>query len=109
MNCGICLHYLRPENKCGSCNSGRKVNGRLIKCAIKLCQKRSGKYCFSCQDFPCQRLERLDKRYRTKYGMSEIENLEYIRNKGINSFVKSESKKWQTKKGTFCVHDKRYY
>jgi hypothetical protein len=41
--------------------------------------------------------------------MSEIENLEFIREKGINEFVKSERKRWQSTKGTFCVHDKKYH
>lgn len=109
MNCGICLYYLRANNKCMGCFRGRKINGKLIKCGIKLCKNRHGEYCFKCDEFPCERLKRLDKRYRTKYGMSEIENLEFIRNKGINSFVKKVCKRWQSTKGTFCVHNKKYY
>lgn len=109
MDCGLCLHFLRSENKCGGCFSGRKVNGRPIKCAIKLCKERKGEYCFNCEKFPCERLKTLDKRYREKYGMSEIENLEYIRGNGVDAFLKKERKKWQKPQGTFCVHDKKYY
>jgi hypothetical protein len=109
MNCGLCLNYLRAENKCPGCSSGRKVNNACIKCAIKLCKERKGEYCFECDMFPCERIERLDKRYREKYGMSEIDNLRLIRDKGINKFVDSERKKWQTTKGIYCVHDKKYY
>jgi hypothetical protein len=59
--------------------------------------------------FPCERLKRLDKRYREKYGMSEVENLEYIRDEGIDNFIKSERKKWQSDKGILCVHNKKHY
>jgi hypothetical protein len=41
--------------------------------------------------------------------MSEIENLELIRSRGINNFVESERKRWQSSRGLFCVHNKRYY
>jgi hypothetical protein len=109
MNCGLCLHYLRTENKCGGCFSGRKVNGRCIKCAIKLCQKRKGVYCYECEEYPCERLQRLDKRYREKYGMSEIENLNIIKEKGIDSLMESEKKKWVNKDGILCVHDGKRY
>ena len=44
---------------------------------IKL--EKKFRYCYECDGFPCARVKRLDKRYRTKYEMSMIENLEYIR------------------------------
>ncbi|NMB48613.1 DUF3795 domain-containing protein [Candidatus Kuenenbacteria bacterium] len=109
MNCGVCLHYLRERNKCPGCFSGRKVNQKPIKCPIRLCKNRQGEYCFDCNKFPCERLMRLDKRYRERYKMSEIENLKHIKDKGIKNFLTSERKKWISKKGTFCVHDKKYY
>lgn len=109
MNCGVCSIYLRDTNKCPGCASGRKVNNRCIKCGIKLCKKRKGTYCFECDTFPCERLIRLDTRYREKYGMSEIENLKTIRDKGIAYFLKQEEKKWISSEGTFCVHDKKRY
>ena len=109
MNCGLCLHYLRASNKCEGCFSGRKVNGKCIKCGIKLCKNRNGKYCFNCNKYPCERLQRLDKRYREKYSMSEIENLEIIKKKGINYFLKLENKRWVNSDGTYCVHDKKRY
>ena len=109
MNCGLCLHYLRDENKCPGCSSGRKVNGGCIKCAIKLCKERKGEYCFNCDKFPCDRLKRMDKRYQEKYKMSEISNLEAIKQKGIESLLKQEEKKWVNSDGTYCVHDKKRY
>jgi len=109
MNCGLCLHYLRANNKCPGCFSGRKVNGKCIKCAIKLCKERQGEYCFNCDKFPCDRLKRMDKRYQEKYGMSEIANLKTIKEKGIESLLKQEEGKWVNSDGTYCVHDKKRY
>lgn len=109
MNCGLCLMHLRSENRCPGCFSGRVVNGRCIKCPIKLCKERKGKYCFDCDKFPCERLQRLDKRYGEKYGMSEIENLEEIKKNGIDKFMMGEEKRWVNSEGTLCVHDKGRY
>ena len=86
---------------------GNKVN-HCVHCKIKNCKERKGRYC-DCAKFPCEILKRLDKRYRAKYGMSEIENLRFIKSKGINRFVKSERKTHQTSNGILCVHDKKRY
>ena len=80
-----------------------------VKCRLRICAKRTGNYCCNCPEFPCARLRHLDKRYRTKYGMSEIENLEFIRNQGIRKFVAKEREKWMSDQGVLCVHDKKHY
>jgi hypothetical protein len=109
MNCGVCKAYLREKNRCHDCREANKNKPPTrFFCRIRVCKKRKGKYC-DCDGFPCDRLKMLDKRYRTKYGMSEIENLEIIHCKGINSLVKRERKRWQSSKGILCVHDKAYY
>ncbi|MFA5801027.1 MAG: hypothetical protein WC911_00980 [Thermoleophilia bacterium] len=36
----------------------------------------------------------LDKRYRTKYGMSMIENLEIIRQVGVRDIFRREKQRW---------------
>lgn len=108
MNCGICQAYLREKDKCPGCRFGpTKIS--CTRCKIKSCKERKGKFCFNCEIFPCGKLKHLDERYKAKYGMSEIENLEFIRDKGIDKFVDQERKRWQSGKGTFCVHNKKYY
>ncbi|NMC29931.1 MAG: DUF3795 domain-containing protein [Pelolinea sp.] len=109
MNCGLCRSFLRSENSCPGCLSGRVVNQVCIHCPIKQCKKRRGEYCFDCDSFPCERIQRLDARYRTKYGMSEIENLKTIQEKGIDLFLEQEEQRWVNEEGTFCVHDKKRY
>jgi len=117
MNCGICLGFF------GYAVNGRKRKVACIGCRAKDkactfvkkdCKKLLNKeieYCFDCNVFPCEKLKKLDNRYRTKYEMSMIENLEYIQKNGIDEFVKKERERWKCPKcgGVICVHDKRCY
>lgn len=93
MNCRLCIGYLRDRNKCGGCLAPDTKCSR--KCVLRFCAERDGKYCdSSCTSFPCQRLKNLDKRYREKYGMSMIENLNQIEKMGIRRFVSNENSRW---------------
>ena len=110
MNCAICMAYLREKNKCAGCR-GTDINKPVTRreCKIKNCvtfTEGKSKYCFQCKKFPCDKLEHLDKRYRTNYDMSMIENLENIKKWGIRRFVKTEKERWACTKcgGTICIH-----
>lgn len=110
MNCGICIAHLRDRKKCQGCN-GIDVDKPVhcLKCRIKNCekiQKSELKLCYECNKFPCSRLKQLDKRYRTNYAMSMIENLKQIKNLGLDEFKKNEKIKWTCKNcgGIICVH-----
>ena len=110
MNCSICMAYLRAKNRCSGCrgtNMGKPVT--RLACKIKKCeffQKTNSGFCSQCKKFPCARLKQLDKRYRTKYGMSMIENLENIRKLGIRKFLQNKKERWACSErgGTICVH-----
>jgi hypothetical protein len=110
MNCGVCIAHLREKNKCSGCRVP-DVNKPItrVRCKIKTCKifkNGKAKFCFECENFPCDNLNHLDKRYRTKYKMSMIENLENIKALGIKEFVKNENARWTCSKcsGTICVH-----
>ena len=113
MNCAICLGYLRDKNTCPGCRlMGKNNSDYCRKCIIKHCKilkKNNWKFCSDkCKKYPCLRLRNLDKRYRTKYKMSMIDNLEYIKKNGIRKFIVKEKKRWACKCGsTICVH--RWY
>lgn len=110
MNCGICRAYLREKNSCHGCRLAEQNWPKTrMNCQLRLCQKRNDMFCDSCEEFPCDRLKRMDNRYRTRYGMSEIQNLQNIRENGMDEFLQEESKRWISDHGVFCVHDKRYY
>lgn len=110
MNCSLCSGFLRSKNKCPGC-SGNDSNKpqHCIVCKIKHCDelKSDGqKFCFSCSKFPCRRLQNLDRRYKTKYRMSMLENLENIRKNGLASFIDHEKERWNCPQcgGIICVH-----
>lgn len=116
MNCGICLAYLAREhdlkkqgimrNYCEGCRP-RGKNCAFMKKSCYLLGEGKVQYCFECDDLPCARLKRLDKRYATKYHMSMIENLEYIKKHGMEKFLKKEEKKWRCPEcgGVICCHN----
>lgn len=116
MNCNICRGYLalthevkrqgiqmsyckgcRPRNK--NCAFLKKKCGRYLDGRLQ--------YCYQCPVFPCESLSRLDRRYRTNYRMSMIENLKYIKHNGVEKFLVSEEAKWRCPKcgGIICCHN----
>lgn len=112
MNCSLCLGYQREKNHCKGCRNEKAIEYKTkgsAKCVIKKCEQlkntNSG-FCYDCIKFPCTRLKQLDKRYRTKYNMSMIENLQSIKEKGVKDFIKQENTKWECSKckGLICIH-----
>ncbi|MCE5271073.1 DUF3795 domain-containing protein [bacterium] len=99
MNCRLCHAYVRDKNTCPGCRSGGYfIFKSVVRCRILNCGRipeDRADYCFNCDSFPCTRLKQLDKRYRTKYGMSMLENLENIRLNGVESFVEKENQRWE--------------
>ncbi len=96
MNCGLCIGYLRKKRHCPGCNEdGPTKAGHCVECIIKNCDRRTGDFCFSCVKYPCARLRQLDRRYRTKYGMSMLENLGCIQESGLDRFLALERARWE--------------
>jgi hypothetical protein len=111
MNCHICRAYLRKRNKCPGCR-GEDTNKPVtrVECKIKNCsflQKMEINYCFECENFPCNNLNKLDSRYLTRYNMSVIENLKSINEIGINEFLVNEGSRWACSHCgcVICVHN----
>ncbi|HIH02250.1 TPA: DUF3795 domain-containing protein [Thermoplasmata archaeon] len=104
MNCNICAGYLASKHDvkakgirlmyCIGCRP-RDKNCAFLKRGCELLRKGKVEYCYECDDFPCDRLSAMDKRYREDFRMSEIENLEYIRDHGIEGFLRAEEYKWR--------------
>jgi hypothetical protein len=110
MNCRLCRAYGRDEKACPGCRGDDNLKAKTcLMCRIKNCEKIAHgrvRYCFGCDGFPCDRLKHLDKRYRTTYSMSMIDNLEDIKKVGIRQFVRSEKEKWTCPQcgEIICVH-----
>ena len=112
MNCALCMaRLIREKNQCPGCRGDDSGKPKYcVQCVIVNCdhfKETKNKYCSSkCAKFPCTRLRNLDKRYRTKYHMSMLENLKYIEDFGIRAFVRWEKERWTCSEcgGTICVH-----
>lgn len=108
MVCGLCIGHLRAKNRCPRCNGDDADKPRhCVACRIKHCEERAAEegFCFGCATYPCARLRQLDRRYRSKYGMSLIENLETVRTLGLEAFVVRERERWRCPAcgGVICV------
>ncbi len=116
MNCSLCIAYqfrANDLNKHGFRKSyclgciPRGKNCTHMGDACELLRQGSIRFCFECDSYPCKRLKALDKRYRTKYHLSMIENLDYICQHGAEAFIKRETERWRCPicGGTICCHN----
>ena len=116
MNCSLCIAYQFKENDLNKQGFHRSYcpgcipRGKNCTYMKKSCEKLGeGKvrFCFDCEEYPCKRLKTLDKRYRTKYHMSMIANLNNIKEKGMENFLNEEEVKWKCPEceGTICCHN----
>jgi len=104
MDCAVCSSYLALKNDvkakgvkmayCKGCRPRDKKCAFLKKkCEILL--KNKVRFCYECEEFPCENLEHIDKRYQTFFRMSLIDNLKLIKKHGLTKFLDSQKKKWQ--------------
>jgi hypothetical protein len=99
INCGTCMAYLREKkNRCHGCrHADLNIPVSRQSCKIKNCEnlaKTESKLCVECQKFPCARMKKLDKRYKTNYHTSLIQNLVTIKETSMESFLANEIRKW---------------
>jgi hypothetical protein len=112
VNCDLCLGFQREKNKCAGCIAVGSKPYHCTVCSIKTCSEKNGEeslLCNVCARFPCRRIKELDKRYTTRYGESNIENLNAIGKIGLDSFIKQEEIKWKCPQcgNLLCVHRER--
>ena len=103
MNCALCSAYqaetldLKKKGIRWTCCPGCIPRGEHclhMRSSCEIIGNGRVRFCYECADFPCARLKRLDKRYRTKYNMSMIENLLMIREQGMEAFLSAQAAKW---------------
>ena len=110
LNCRLCRSYIKARKTCPGCRGDDALKSHACAaCRIKNCGKltrRGIRFCFSCDEFPCASLRHLDVRYRTRYGISPMENLRSIAELGIRQFVRLENRRWVCPDcgGMLCVH-----
>jgi hypothetical protein len=121
MNCAICSRYLAYKNNlpvvkgkithCVGCRNKSNLCSRIKQCENKKLRKGEIEFCYECYLFPCDRIKKLDNRYRNAYDMSMIENLMNIKKEGIRKFISDQNKKYKCSecKGLKSVHNKKCF
>ncbi len=118
--CKSCRHYLaRSEGMlqqkglkqgCEGCRV-RDKNCAFIKRDCPSLRKKDIDFCFECKDFPCENLEKLDNRYRTRHHVSLIGNLKRIKKVGVDQWLEEQQAKFKCPKcgGMMSIHDNECY
>jgi hypothetical protein len=119
MNCGVCKAYLAYSRgvlrKRGSVTHCSGCLPRNKNCFIKRgCTKLSKnkvRFCFECENMPCSNLDRLDRRYRERYGMSMVGNLRELEENGLEAFLKKQETKYKCPEcgDIISAHDGKCY
>lgn len=110
MNCMVCFVHCKPKAACGGCmGSDEGKPGHCRNCVRTACAVEKGlTYCYECGEFPCRRMKDLDRSYRKRYGVSLIEQADFVKENGIDAFMEEERKRYMCPDcgGVITVHDK---
>ncbi len=116
MDCALCWAYQAQRHDLKKQGVNRKYcpgciprgeHCRHMRDACETIGNGRVRFCFECGKFPCDRLKRLDARYRTKYHMSMIENLQSIQSQGMDAFLRDQQARWTCKtcgEDLLCCH-----
>jgi hypothetical protein len=116
MDCNVCSGYLAMQHDvkskglrmtyCIGCRPRDKKCAFLKKRCTRLLN-HTVQFCYECPEYPCEHLKHIDTRYRTCFRMSLLENLTDIKKNGMETFLRSQEKKWRcpTCGGVICCHN----
>lgn len=94
MNCNLCSWVQDPAKPgCPGC----RPRGRGCVHKKGLCTKLARReiyFCYLCGDFPCPSLSAIEARYTRTHHYSFIENLRFIRSRGLPAFLRRETKRY---------------
>jgi hypothetical protein len=64
-------------------------------------------FCFECDLMPCEALEKLNEGYKKRYRVNLIENLNRMKEIGLDKWISEQEKLYQCPEcgGEICVHD----
>lgn len=118
MNCAICSRYLSHLNnlkrsQCAGCRPRNQKCSYLFEKCTGVNQSAGGNtvFCFKCDIYPCKQINRMDDRYRKNYMMSIKDNLEFIKENGIDSFIAEQYRKYRCSKcgGLMSIHNRKCF
>ena len=116
MNCALCSSYLSMKNDlknkgikmpyCVGCRPKNKICSFIKKKCSKLSNNEVN-FCYECKDFPCENLSAMSNRYNTRYRMSMVDNLVFIKQNGLEKFLQQQKQTWKcpTCGELICCHN----
>lgn len=116
MNCNVCSNYLALVNDtkskgvklpyCIGCRQRDKKCSFVKKKCNKLLKSEIN-FCYECNKFPCELIIKLGRGYEKHYHMNMVDNLNKIKEFGMEQFLKTEEKKWKCSNcgETICCHN----
>jgi hypothetical protein len=114
--CGTCRQYILRKKgllaKRGYTQGCEGCRIRNKKCAFirRDCPallKNKLEFCYECDTFPCDKLEKLDHTYHERYSVNLIDNLRRIEAIGVDNWLQEQVKLYTCPEcgGEICVHD----
>lgn len=105
----VCYKHCCHKKPCAGClGSGEGKPGHCRKCGIKDCVKEKGLlFCYECAAYPCKKIKRLEKSYRTRYGASLLANSEFVKKNGLSAFMEQQKSAFTCPAcgGIISIHD----
>ena len=114
--CGTCRQYLALKKDlleekgykfgCKGCRI-RNKNCAFIRRDCPVLRKKELDFCYECETFPCQNLQKLDNLYQERYAVNLINNLERIKKIGVEKWLNEQKELYRCPEcgGEICVHD----
>lgn len=118
--CGACRQYLLLKKNlleergyktgCKGCRIRNKKCVFIRRDCAALRNKEID-FCYECDEFPCQKLLKLDGHYQEKYYVNCISNLKRIKKIGFEKWLEEQEKLYTCPEcgGEICVHDSECY
>jgi predicted RNA-binding Zn-ribbon protein involved in translation (DUF1610 family) len=118
--CGACRHYLALKKNqleqrgfkrgCEGCRI-RNKNCAFIRRDCPALKKNQIEYCYECNSFPCQNLQKMDHLYQNRYAVNMIGNLKRIKEIGVARWLQEQKVFYICPQcgGEICIHDEKCY
>ena len=118
--CGACRQYLLWKKDlleergykmgCKGCRI-RNKNCAFIRRDCPALKKKELDYCYECEQFPCQKLQKIDSQYQERYSVNLVENLKRIEEIGVEKWLQEQKELYTCPEcgGEICVHDAECY
>ena len=109
MNCFVCYKHCYHKKPCLGCLNGDTGKPEYCrKCKIKDCVNSKGVlYCFECADYPCKLIKNLEKSYNKRYQASLMDNSKFVREQGLEKFMKEQKERYTCQKLHIGMRAKR--